>query len=66
MTGSYARPLAAHKDALAMIAEKARSGTVTILYGAREKRFNNAVAMKGYIERKLLTREKELAATTRA
>ncbi len=31
----------------------ARSGAVTLLYGAKDKEHNNALAMKPYLERKL-------------
>ncbi len=32
------------------IANAARKGTITLLYGAKDERFNNAVALKEYIE----------------
>jgi len=35
------------------IIEKAREGTVTLLYGSKETRLNNATALKEYIETRL-------------
>ncbi len=37
------------KDLLDEIIARARKGTVTLLYGAKEERYNNAVALKEYI-----------------
>jgi uncharacterized protein YeaO (DUF488 family) len=40
-------------EAIAELVDRARAGTVTLLYGSREKRLNNAVALKEYLERRL-------------
>lgn len=32
------------------LVEEAESGVVTLLYGTRERRYNNAVALSGYLE----------------
>jgi uncharacterized protein YeaO (DUF488 family) len=40
-------------EAIAELVDQARAGTVTLLYGSREKRLNNAVALKEYLERRL-------------
>jgi uncharacterized protein YeaO (DUF488 family) len=40
----YARELDGHTEALAGLARRARRGRVTLVYGARDERFNNAVA----------------------
>jgi uncharacterized protein YeaO (DUF488 family) len=36
-----------------MILDKAKEQPITLLYGAREQRFNNAVALKEYLEKKI-------------
>lgn len=38
-------------DAMALLRDKARQGTVTLLYAARDPDHNNAVALKGLLER---------------
>jgi uncharacterized protein YeaO (DUF488 family) len=40
-----------------LLMEKANKGTVTLLYGAKEERFNNAVALREYLEEKLYRKE---------
>ena len=40
----------------------ARKGTVTFLYGSKEERFNNAVALKEYIEKRANASEHKKAA----
>ena len=39
------------------ILNKARQGSITLLYGANEERFNNAVALKEYLEERNNTRK---------
>jgi uncharacterized protein YeaO (DUF488 family) len=39
-----------HRAALAALARRARSGTVTLLYGARDREHNNAVALAEVLE----------------
>jgi uncharacterized protein YeaO (DUF488 family) len=48
----YFEELKDKQQPISLIAEKARKGTVTLVYGAREERFNNAVALKEYLESK--------------
>lgn len=48
----YARELAGHEEALAPLVARARRGRVTLVYGAREERFNNAAALKAWLERR--------------
>lgn len=37
-------------DALALLREKSRQGSLTLVYGARDREHNNAVALKEYLE----------------
>ncbi len=46
----YFAELATQTDLLATIAEEARDGVVTILYGAKDRQHNNALALKEYME----------------
>jgi len=46
----YFAELATQTDLLATIAEEARDGVVTILYGAKDREHNNALALKEYME----------------
>ncbi|NUO71424.1 MAG: DUF488 domain-containing protein [Frateuria sp.] len=46
----YAGELDATPDAWHALAEKARRGRVTLLFGARDEEHNNAVALKAYLE----------------
>jgi uncharacterized protein YeaO (DUF488 family) len=39
-----------------------RKGTVTLLFGSKEKRFNNAVALKEYIDARINVSERKKAA----
>ena len=34
------------------ILKKAREGSITLLYGSKEEKINNAVALKEYLEKK--------------
>ena len=45
----YWAELKQQPDALALLREKARRGTVTLLYAARDPEHNNAVALKGML-----------------
>ncbi len=47
----YFSELQAHDEALEPIRERVRAGRVTFVFGSRETRFNNAVALKEYLER---------------
>lgn len=48
----YFSELESKKDLAAQIVDKAKSKTVTLLYGAKEGTCNNAVVLKDYLERK--------------
>lgn len=39
-------------DHVKLIREKAKKETVTLLFGARDEKFNNAVALKEYLSKK--------------
>ncbi len=49
-------------DMVDKIVEAARRDTVTLLFGSKEKRFNNAVALKEYIEARMRASERKRAA----
>jgi len=40
------------KDLVQMIVEKSREGDVTLLFGSKEERYNNAQALREYLKRK--------------
>jgi uncharacterized protein YeaO (DUF488 family) len=46
----YFKELRAREEALQPILERARAGRVTFVFASRESRFNNAVALKEYLE----------------
>lgn len=46
----YFKELKGRKE-IADLLDKAARGTVTLVYGAKETRFNNAVALKEYLEK---------------
>ena len=50
-TRKYREELHAREDSVSLILDRARSGPVTFVFASRELRFNNAVALKAYIER---------------
>src|SRR5512143_996523 len=41
------------KDLVGQLAGMARKGRVTLLFGSKEERFNNAVALKEYLEARM-------------
>jgi uncharacterized protein YeaO (DUF488 family) len=49
----YHKELDDKKELVELIIEKASKEVVTMLYGAKDERFNNAVALKEYIEYKI-------------
>jgi uncharacterized protein YeaO (DUF488 family) len=49
----YFRELDTRPEAVDRLAEWVREGRVTLVFGAREERFNNAVALKEYLEKRL-------------
>ncbi len=48
----YFKELAAHADLVAELRALGRSGTLTLVYAARDETRNNALALKRYLERK--------------
>jgi uncharacterized protein YeaO (DUF488 family) len=46
----YFNELDKNTESVKTILDKARQGSITLLYGAKEERFNNAVALKEYLE----------------
>jgi uncharacterized protein YeaO (DUF488 family) len=49
----YFAELDAHPEAWAPLVKAASKGTLTLLYSAREREHNNAVALRAYLESKL-------------
>ncbi len=49
----YNAELDANADAWQPLLARARKGRLTLLFGTREERYNNAVALKAYLEAKL-------------
>ncbi len=54
--------LAGSKGQVDEIIRAAHNGTVTLLFGAKEERYNNAAALKEYIEARLGSAERKKAA----
>ena len=50
------------QDMVEGIIRAARKGTVTLLFGSKEERFNNAVALQEYIEYRVKASERKRAA----
>lgn len=50
--GRYLAELKSHPDELGPIKRKAREGTATLLYGARDQEHNEAVVLQQLLERK--------------
>jgi uncharacterized protein YeaO (DUF488 family) len=46
----YFRELDAHPQEVQRLREKMRPGPLTIVFGSKEERFNNAAALKEYLE----------------
>ncbi|MDD3718098.1 MAG: DUF488 domain-containing protein [Actinomycetota bacterium] len=49
----YASELAGKEDLLESLVDKARDGALTLLFGSREERYNNATAIKEMLETRL-------------
>ena len=49
----YFRELATHADDLGILSAKARTGRVTLVFAAKNEEFNNAVAIKEYLNKHL-------------
>ena len=47
----YFKELRARRESLEPILKRVRAGRVTFVFASRESRFNNAVALKEYVER---------------
>ncbi len=47
----YFKELHARRESVEPILERVRAGRVTFVFASRESRFNNAVALKEYVER---------------
>ena len=52
--GKFFQELDEKKELVDQIVEKARTGNVILLYGAKDEMHNNAVALKEYIETKMI------------
>jgi len=50
--GRYETEIRRSGDLIEMLKEKARQGTLTLLYGARDEKHNEALVLKGFLERK--------------
>ncbi len=48
--GRYFLELDKNREAVAKLAERTKAGTVTLVFSSKEERFNNAVALKEYLE----------------
>ena len=48
----YFKELRARQETVQPILERVRAGQVTFVFASRESRFNNAAALKEYVERK--------------
>ncbi len=49
----YFSELDKNREAVAELAQKAKTETVTLVFSAKEERFNNAIALKEYLENRL-------------
>ncbi len=49
----YFKELNKKSERIDLIIEKARRGLVTLLYGAKDEKFNNAIALKEYLETRI-------------
>jgi uncharacterized protein YeaO (DUF488 family) len=48
----YWKELQGHKEPVDLLRQKARQGTVTLVYAARDEEHNGAVALKCFLERR--------------
>ena len=49
----YYNELQTKKESIDLLLEKAEKGTITLLYSSKENRYNNAIAIKEYLDAKL-------------
>jgi uncharacterized protein YeaO (DUF488 family) len=54
----YFKELEQHPEAVELLIEAARRGPVTLVFSARDTRYNNAVALRTYLLRRLRSRRK--------
>lgn len=48
----YYNELQDKKESIGLLLEKAEKGTITLLYSSKENRYNNAIALKEYLDAK--------------
>jgi uncharacterized protein YeaO (DUF488 family) len=49
----YFKELEKNNESVNTILNKLKEGSITLLYGAKEEKFNNAIALKEYLEEKM-------------
>jgi len=49
--GRYETEIAHNHDLIKVLKEKAREGTITLIYGARDEKHNEALVLKEFLER---------------
>jgi uncharacterized protein YeaO (DUF488 family) len=49
----YFKELEENRESVNKILNKATEGSITLLYGAKDEKFNNATALKEYLEQKI-------------
>ena len=52
----YFKELEKNIESVNPILDKINEGSITLLYGAKEEKFNNAIALKEYLEEKIKSR----------
>ena len=57
----YFKELDKNIDSVDQILDKVKEGSITLLYGSKEEKFNNAVALKEYLEEKIKKQTYELS-----
>ncbi len=58
----FFKELLKNQELVEGVIARAKKGTVTLLFGSREERYNNAVALKEYIEARMGSSERKKAA----
>ena len=49
----YFKELEKHSESVNKVLVKAAEGSITLLYGAKDEKFNNAVVLKEFLEQKI-------------
>ena len=49
----YFKELCNNSESINIILDKTKDGSITLLYSAKDERFNNAIAFKEYLEKKI-------------